>query len=337
MKRNLSVHRYFEQIGQRHVPKYRFRGSTKEDFEAWRAELLSAVRATLGPMPQAVPLNPEIESEWREEGLIKQRILLDVAEGLSAVALLYRPETAPGRLPAILACHGHGPHAKRAVMGLEPAEMYNAFGLALAKAGFVTVAIDWRGFGERDDNYHGPRDLCNLHFLRASVLGQTLLAMDVHDGLRCIDYLCQQDFVDPGRIGAIGLSFGGTMAMWLALCDDRIRAVDIACYSACFGEFGLRDINFCGSQITPGLFALADVGDLQGLIAPRPLLVEIGTEDRCFPLAEARACHAQVERIYRAAGAAARLELDLFQGEHRWGGSKSIRFFRKYLAQERNA
>jgi hypothetical protein len=202
----------------------------------------------------------------------------------------------------------------------------------MAQAGFVTLAIDWRGFGERNDNYEGNRDLCNLHHLRASILGMTVLGMDVHDGMRVIDYLCEQDFVDPDRIGVMGLSFGGTMATWLAICDERIRAADIICYSVRFSDFGMRDINFCGSQITPGIFELCDVPDLHGLIAPRPLLIEIGKQDECFQIDQATSCFQEVERIYTAAGVRDVLELDLFEGGHRWGGNKSVEFFGKHLA-----
>jgi hypothetical protein len=332
MERNVSVNQYFMHVAARHRPRYRFDGASGADFDRWHAALRPQVIATLGRMPASVPLNPKVASEWSEDGLLKQEVVLDVEDGLSATALVYRPQGSTGRLPAILCCHGHTPGAKRDVMGLEPAEQHNGYGLALAKAGFVTLAIDWRGFGERNDHYQGARDLCNLHYLRASILGMTVLGMNVHDGMRTIDYLCQQDFVDPNRIGAMGLSFGGTMTTWLSICDPRIKAADIICYSVRFTDFGMRDINFCGSQITPGLFDLCDVPDLHGLIAPRPLLVEIGTQDQCFQIDQARTCLAEVEKIYSAAGARARLELDMFEGGHRWGGNKSIEFFRRHLA-----
>jgi dienelactone hydrolase len=162
-------------------------------------------------------------------------------------------------------------------------------------------------------------------------MGMTVLGMDLHDASRALDYLCQQPFVDPRRIGVMGLSFGGTMATWMALLDDRIKAADVICYSDRFADFGMRDVNFCGSQITPGLYDLCDVPDLQGLIAPKPLLVEIGAYDACFKVESAVSCYREVERIYQAAGARERLELDLFEGGHRWGGNKSLEFFRKYL------
>jgi hypothetical protein len=156
--------------------------------------------------------------------------------------------------------------------------------------------------------------------------------MNVHDGKCALDYLCQQSFVDSKNVGVMGLSFGGTMTTWMALMDDRIKAADIICYSDRFSDFGMRDVNFCGSQITPGVYELCDVPDLHGLIAPRPLLVEIGSYDDCFMIDSAMSCYKEVEKIYGAAGAADRLELDLFEGGHKWGGNKSVAFFKKHLA-----
>ena len=60
-------------------------------------------------------------------------------------------------------------------------------------------------------------------------------------------------------------------------------------------------------------------------------LVEIGIHDTCFKVESALSCYRQVERIYAAAGAADRLELDLFEGPHGWGANKSVAFFGKHL------
>src|SRR5215831_17402414 len=156
MSRNLSINAYFRARAAKHVPTYRFDG---RDFGAWQNGLLPAVRATLGKMPQRVPLNPEIQGEWREDGLIKQRVIFDVEDGLSAVAYVFRPENARGKLPGILACHGHGQFGKEPVMGnrsnpqlaAEIANFNYDYGLQMAHAGFAVIAIDWRGFGDRDD------------------------------------------------------------------------------------------------------------------------------------------------------------------------------------------
>lgn len=350
MPRNFSINAYLNRRAARHTPTYRFAGATKQDWQRWREELHPRLLATLGQMPEKVPLNPEIVAEWEEDGLIKQRVLLDVEDGLSAAVLLFRPARHSGKLPGILACHGHGygPYSgKNLVMGYGGTAEQKAilqqnnydFGLQMAKAGYAVIAIDWRGFGERDDRckpnhndiFHG-RDICDCHYVRATILGMTVLGMNIHDGRCALDYLCTREFVDSARIGVMGLSLGGTMATWMSLCDERIRATDIICYSDRFADFGVRDANFCGSQVTPGLYALCDVPDLQGLIAPRPLLVEIGAYDECFLVDSAMCCYREVEKIYAAAGVSDRLELDLFDGGHRWSGRKSFDFFAKHLA-----
>ena len=346
--RNLSVNKLFAQYAADHVPEFHFGVRGNGDWKVWRETLRAKLLASLGKRPRAVPLSAETLAEWNEDGLVKRKIVFDVEPGLSATGYVFRPAGTKEALPAILCCHGHGPLAKEGVMGIRSsdsggsiAQDGNDFGLQMAKAGFVTMAIDWRGFGERDDRakphswkYNAP-DLCNAHSLRGAVLGYTLLGMDVHDGRCAIDYLCQQKEVDADRIGVMGLSFGGTMTTWLALADDRVKAADVICYSDCFALFGMRDVNFCGSQITPGLYELCDVSDLQGLIAPRPLLVEIGMQDQCFLLEGAMKCWGNVQKIYGAAGASDVLELDLFPGGHGWGGNKSVSFFRKHLGRGR--
>ncbi|HUU94850.1 MAG TPA: hypothetical protein VM487_03855, partial [Phycisphaerae bacterium] len=83
MTRNFSVNEYFRKQGLQHRPTFRFAGHSKDDWRAWRAALLPALKASLGRMPSRVPLNPEIVSETREDGLVKQRVVFDVEEGLS--------------------------------------------------------------------------------------------------------------------------------------------------------------------------------------------------------------------------------------------------------------
>ncbi len=117
MSRNLSLGRHFCTLAERHSPRFRFAGKDENDWRSWREQLAAPARASLGTMPPKVPLNPEIQAEWTEAGLQKQRVIFDVEDGLSAVAYVFRPSDAKGKLPGILACHGHGPFGKEAVMG----------------------------------------------------------------------------------------------------------------------------------------------------------------------------------------------------------------------------
>jgi dienelactone hydrolase len=209
----------------------------------------------------------------------------------------------------------------------------------MAELGYVTYAIDWMGKGERNDDSkpNSPnrvpmrRDWCDVYYLHATMLGTTPLAMNLAQARVATDFVRGLDGVDGDRLGVMGLSGGGTMALWTALADERFAATEIICYSDLWAAFGIRDINYCGSQVAPGLYALVDLPDLQGLLAPRPLLIDIGAYDTCFRSETALDCYHQLEQIYRAAGAAENLELDLFPGEHGWGGRRSAEFFGNHL------
>ena len=343
--RNLSTHDYFVRACARVQPTHTFRGSTTADWSRWRAALLPKLRELLGAFPQPAPLRPEVVWEQRDAELIRQRVLFDTEADMSAAALVYVParRNADERLPAILCAHGHGPYGKEAVMGAGPADdaafvahvrQHNYdYGLQMARRGFVTCAIDWRGFGERGDpgRSYGAKDVCDAHYIRGHLLGLNLLTLQIHDGLRTLDYLQSRPEVDPQRIGCMGLSFGGTMTTWLSLLDPRIKAADIICYIETFPRFAIEQVNFCGAQIVPGLYRLCDVGDLAGLIAPRPLLLEVGRQDDCFYYEDARVGAELTRTIYAAAGAPEKLEIEVFDGGHQFAGGRAFEFFRKHL------
>lgn len=342
--RNLNPQIFWERKASAHQPRYRFTGKTRDDFRAWHAELLPKLLATLGSRPREVPFNPRLVIEWYEAGLIRQRWLIDVQENLSTPLWVLRPDNlAPGeQRPAILCCHGHSEHGSKDMMGVPYegcTERRNIdYGVELAHAGFVTYAIDWLGFGERayhlkPHNYSGlgTRDKCNVMQLCATLLGTTVLASNLHDARRATDFICQQPFADPRKLGVMGHSLGGTMAIWISLYDSRFSVVDCSGYNGPFYNIAFTYHNVCGSQTTPGLFDLCDVADLQGLVAPRPLLIEIAIHDDVFLIDHTLKQFRQTQAIYEAAGVPENLELDLFAAQHSWGGHKTFDFFRRHL------
>ncbi len=345
--RNLSPQKMFERMALEHKPLNAF-DPGQETFAAWKARTLPKVLATTGDWPGKVDPTPELVVEWVEDDVAKQRWLLDVGPHASATLLINRPTGAAAgpKLPALLCWHGHGRFGKDSVMGNKSSSDRKAeiegcnydYGHQMAKAGFLTYAIDWMGVGERNDNnkphffnHNGGRDWCNLYYLHATMLGMTSLSINLAHGHAATDFVTSLPDVDAGRVGVMGLSGGGTMTLWTALTDPRMKAAEIICYSDLWALFGIRDLNYCGAQVAPGLFKLVDLPDLQGLLAPTPLLVDIGIHDSCFVVDNATACFERVKTIYQAAGVGERLELDLFPGEHGWGGRKSTDFFGRFL------
>lgn len=346
--RNLSPFEYFRRCAQKHRPRMSFSGRTRAQFVAWQKKTLPAVLATVGHRPAAVPAKPELVVRWQEHGLIKERWLINTQPDLSAYVMIFRPANLKRgeKRPAIFCSHGHGYGQETAMgMGLQSdsseatAIQNSAYGRVMAEKGFVTYSIDWLGFGQRDGsrkphdlNKYGKRDPCNIHYLCATLLGTTPMAINLRDARAATDFVTSQSYVDVDLLGVMGFSYGGTMTTWLALDDPRYKAVNIICYAGPFQNIGFDTYNVCGSQITPGLFELVDTFDMQGLIAPRPLLMELGIYDGCFNIEHTLKDHYKpLKKIYHASGADDRLSLDLFPNGHGWGANCSESFFRKHL------
>jgi fermentation-respiration switch protein FrsA (DUF1100 family) len=91
----------------------------------------------------------------------------------------------------------------------------------------------------------------------------------------------------------------------------------------------------CGSQVLPGMLGTIEHVDLGALIAPRPLLIETGTEDLIFPLAAARDAVGRLAPLYEYLGAGDALVHDVFEGEHQWHGEQALPFLDRWLRADR--
>lgn len=344
--RNQSPQDMFVNMARDHQPRYQF-DAWDGSFDDWKAAARPEVAKCLGTFPEAVDPNPELQIEWEEDGLRKQKWMIDVNPYLSATVLVFFPSDLKSdeERPALLCWHGHGDYGKESVMGNRSTPERRAaieqsnydYGLQMAQAGFVTYAVDWMGRGDLDDgskpnwfNVSHGRDWCNIYYLHATMFGMSSISVNVGIGMAATSFVSGLPGVSD-RHGVMGLSGGGTMTVWSAFCDERIKAAEIICYSDLWEAFGMRDVNYCGMQVAPGLYALVDLPDLQGLLAPMPLLIDIGVRDTCFSIETALPCYHRLEKIYSAAGASDQLALDLHPNEHGWGGNRSVEFFEKAL------
>lgn len=342
MPPEFSYRRYWLRRFEGHVPKLSFRGSSRADWEAWRAEAMPRLLDLMGDFPDPVPLNPRVEAVVEDGDLVLERVVIDTERFASLPAwVLRRKDLAPGRHAAILCSHGHGEFGKDPVAGrrespgmaADIASMNYDYAARMAHEGFVTMAPDLRGFGERFDPVDVAlgHDSCDLNYVKGSMMGVYPLTLIVHDMRRCVDYLETRPEVDPARIGMMGLSQGGTTTTFTAALEPRIRAADLIGYVNPWRGFGLDRGNYCGSQVVPGIHRWFDTHDVAGLIAPRPLLVEMGRKDTCFFIEDLEEGYAGVRRIYDAAGCGASLEADVGEGGHAFVGAKAPAFFRTHL------
>ena len=115
------------------------------------------------------------------------------------------------RYPVFLFTYG-GPHSQRVTR-----QWGNLFNQYMAQQGFVVFVLDNRGSSRRERAF-------------TDVIQGNLGAHEVEDQLTGIDWLAQQSFVDPKRVGVFGWSYGGFMTLRLleAGSDKITMGVSVA-------------------------------------------------------------------------------------------------------------
>jgi dienelactone hydrolase len=304
-----------------------------DDPDSWRERTRARLDAQLGGHPEPVPLDVEIAEEIDCGTYTRARIVFDTEATMSVPAYLLVPharhDAPPG--PAVLAVHGHGPGKSR-LCGLDDGGEGDDYAHSLAMLGYVVLAPDLRGFGERaewmpDDHYH-----CDWDLVCATMAGVVPLERNVWDLMRALDVLAGHPLVDPVRIGAGGLSYGGTCTLFLAALDERVRACIVSGYLSSWRAAHTVPWNMCGSQVFAAIPEELEHVDVAALVAPRPMLVETGTDDMIFPVDAARATVARLRPLYeRGSGRSEALVHDVFEGGHRWHGTRVAEFLERWL------
>lgn len=301
------------------------------EIEPWLLRRRRCLDELLGPLPAPTALNTEVVEEGVCEGYRRQKLVFDTEQGMSVPAYLLVPEARDDAGPAVLAIHGHG-RGKAQICGLVDDGTPNAdYAVQLARRGFVVLAPDLRCFGERLDELPPGNYACDTNLVHAVMAGCNPLAQNLWDMARCLDVLAAHPLVDPARLGVAGLSYGGTMSLFLAAYDRRVKAAVVSGYLSSVAASHKVPLNMCGSQVLFGMLGRLEHSHLASLVAPRAMLVETGTQDPIFPYEEARRTVSAVRRVYEQLGAGDRLQHDVFSGGHQWHGEMAYPFFARCL------
>jgi dienelactone hydrolase len=265
----------------------------------------------IGPPPPSCPPDPVILEQADCGSYVRQTVEYAVEASERVKAFVLVPKHAAGRGPAVFAHHQHAGQfhlGKSEVVGLagHPDQAYAA---ELAERGYVVIAPDAIAFEERNwSDLPGKAEYYEL--ASRLVRGQTLLAKVLHDVRVALDYLAARPEVDLDRIGFIGHSYGGRMAIWTAAIDPRIRASVSNCGCVNYRNSLTRDAGIQAEFCVPGILDVGDVEDVLRMAAPRAVLIQAATEDKWSRGAQA---------LYDAARPAfpdGKLELRLWAGGH---------------------
>jgi dipeptidyl aminopeptidase/acylaminoacyl peptidase len=152
--------------------------------------------------------------------------------GIMLGGILFRPPITGGAVPAVIVLHGWGE------AGRPGAPRVEATARRLSEDGYVALALSLRGWPSS-----GGRDDCGLE--------------QPDDVAKAADWLTLLSGVDPNRIGVLGFSQGGQVALLAGTRTQRIKAVvayypvtDIERWRQTTSHSGIRDFyipQVCGS------------------------------------------------------------------------------------------
>ena len=297
------------------------------DVKTWQRKLRRKLRQLVGDMPdERVPLN--VQSLWKRDhplGTI-EKIVFTSEPGADVPAYVCLPADVAPPYPFFICLQGHstGMHNSIAVdrdTNKEAIEVAGDrdFGLGCMQRGVAALCIEQRSFGERREQVqerisnHG----CHDATMHALMLGRTLMGERVYDVDRGIDYLESRTDANMRRIGVMGNSGGGTISLFSAALLPRLRYAMPSCYFCTF-EGSVMSIYHCADNYVPGLLKYAEMPDVLGLFAPRPVVCVAGKDDAIFPVDHVLKAFRHLKKIYTAAGAGDRCHLVVGQEGHRF-------------------
>lgn len=143
-----------------------------------------------------------------------------------------------------------------------------------------------------------------------------------------LDVLCSLPEVDPERIGCGGFSGGGWQTVLLAGMDNRIRCAVVSCMMTTWRDLVVnRSYTHTWMLYVPLLAHELDYPELLGLRVPAPTLVQCGTQDPLFTLAEMQRAVDQLQEVYRCVSAEAQLQCSFYDSGHCFGRAMQTEAF----------
>lgn len=258
------------------------------DVEARIARIRSTVWRLIGGPFEKTPLNSKSVGTIDRGAYRIEKVIFESQPGIFVTGNLYLPQKRKGPYPGIILPLGHAMEEGKAHRS------YQYVAQSLARIGYVVLAFDPFGQGERlqyIDLQTGrekidPEDEHSQAGRPMLLFGSQFELYRVWDCIRAVDYLLTRPEVDPQRIGCTGQSGGGTMAMYAAALDPRIKVTvesdgnseNLAgpSYEA-FGSVDDAEQNIVGA-LAEGI----DRGDLVLACAPRPFMILYSSTDSGF-------------------------------------------------------
>lgn len=295
----------------------------------------------------SIPLlspSPDVKKEWsrQREGCTVTRLSVTLGDNLAMLAYLVEPQRRDSSpAPAVVAVCGHGYGVRQIIRQNKRGgtryvnfldNYQKNFALQLAKRGATVLAFEPVAFGEarlsKDLRKPFYVSSCATVSHHALLYGITTAALRVRQAVAAADILLSLPSTDPARLGIMGISGGGLVALYAALLDDRFRRVAVSGYINTY-KTGILARWHCPDNYVPSLALAGDTGDFAAALAPRTLVMESGKRDRLFTVDGSLAAVGRIKSVYSLLDAENAFYLDIFDGKHSVSGRLSFEVLTK--------
>lgn len=290
-------------------------------FEEHRKRVRDHFMAAIGGVPEErTPLNVQCTGTLDRGAFTIEKLIYESLPEFYVTAALYLPKGIKSPQPAVVFVHGHSDLGKSY-------PVYQAVCVDLASNGFVVLAVDPPGQGERFqyfDPEKGERIIggCTTEHtyagLQFTLRGASIGRHFIWDVMRGVDYLEMRPEVDPMCIGLTGNSGGGTQSCLLMMSEPRFAA-SVPCTFVMTLESYMKTGQAQDSeQIVPGCFVNGpDHDDYITAMAPKPVLVGAAAYDY-FPIEGAIEAVERAKRIYALYGAEDKVDIAVGPTRHEY-------------------
>jgi dienelactone hydrolase len=319
-----------------------FEATTRRQAELWQRLLRPKIAELVGGFPlKASPLQAQTVEVKEYPGYRREKFVFQSRPGCGVLGYLLTPKSGKSPYAPVLCIAGHGRGVDDIVgidaSGADRTEKVGYqydFAIQAVEHGMAAVAIEPMAFGCRRDAKTVARsreaNVCQPSAGSALLLGQTMIGWRVYDMMRTIDWIGTRPELDAKRVGCMGISGGGMATLFAAALDTRIKASLVSGYLNTFREC-IMSISHCIDNYIPGILNWAEMYDVAGLIAPRPVFFESGEKDNIFPIAASRASYARVRKMYEVFGAPELTGHEVFDGPHSFSGKEGLPFLARHL------
>lgn len=290
-------------------------------FEEHRKRVRDHFMTVIGGLPEErTPLNVQSTGTLDRGKFTIEKLIYESLPEFYVTAALYLPKGITTPQPAIVFVHGHSDLGKSY-------PVYQAVCIDLASNGFIVLAVDPPGQGERFQYFDPQKNQriiggCTTEHtyagLQFTLAGASIGRHFIWDVMRGVDYLETRPEVDPTRIGLTGNSGGGTQACLLMMSEPRFAAAVPCTFVMTLESYMKTGQAQDSEQIVPGCFANGpDHDDYITAMAPKPVLVGAAAYDY-FPVEGAIEAVDRAKKIYALYGADDKVNIAIAPTRHEY-------------------